>query len=150
VPAPRSSPLTTSSTARIRYKSQYRAKAAWFFHRTILLAIRKLKDTNNNYLWQPGLAGYVAQGTALIGSQPETLLGHRILESEVAPSTMTTGLYVMVLGDFSFYWIADALNMQIQRLIELYAENNQTGFIGRRETDGMPVLAEAFSRLKMA
>ena len=131
-------------------KSQYRAKAAWFFHRTILLAIRKLKDTNNNYLWQPGLAGYVAQGTALIGSQPETLLGHRILESEVAPSTMTTGLYVMVLGDFSFYWIADALNMQIQRLIELYAENNQTGFIGRRETDGMPVLAEAFSRLKMA
>ena len=53
-------------------------------------------------------------------------------------------------GDFRYYWIADALDMQIQRLVELYARTNQTGFIGRLETDGMPVLEEAFVRLQMA
>jgi hypothetical protein len=38
----------------------------------------------------------------------------------------------------------------VQRLVELYAETNQVGFIGRAEVDGMPVLAEAFARLKCA
>ncbi|HEY8745844.1 MAG TPA: phage major capsid protein [Chloroflexota bacterium] len=136
-------------TCRYQLKPQYREKAAWFIHRTILMQMRLLKDTNNNYLWNPGLAGYAAQGAVLIGSQPETLLGHRILESELAPSTIAASDYVAVLGDYSFYWIADALNMQIQRLVELYAEAGQTGFIGRRETDGMPVLEEAFVRLIM-
>ncbi len=42
------------------------------------------------------------------------------------------------------------MSMQIQRLIELYAESNQTGFIGRLETDGMPVLEEAFVRVTLA
>jgi hypothetical protein len=46
--------------------------------------------------------------------------------------------------------IADALSMQIQRLNELYAETNQVGFIGRWETDGAPVLEEAFVRVKLA
>ena len=46
------------------------------------------------------------------------------------------------------YHIVDALNMQVQRLTELYAESNQTGYIGRAEVDGMPVLEEAFARLK--
>jgi len=43
-----------------------------------------------------------------------------------------------------------ALNISIQVLTELYAETNQTGFIGRYELDGMPVLEEAFARLKLA
>jgi HK97 family phage major capsid protein len=65
------------------------------------------------------------------------------------PNTQTAGLYVGMCGDFSFYWIADALDVTVQRLVELYAETNQVGFIGRKETDGMPVLPEAFSRLTM-
>ena len=39
--------------------------------------------------------------------------------------------------------------MQVQRLVELYAETNQTGMIGRMESDGMPVLAEAFVRVQL-
>ena len=39
--------------------------------------------------------------------------------------------------------------MMIQRLNELYARTNQVGFIGRLETDGMPVLGEAFARVKL-
>lgn len=76
------------------------------------------------------------------------LLGLPVLMSEYVPSTYTTGLYVGMLADFSQYWIADNLNMTVQRLVELYAESNQIGFIGRMEVDGMPVLAEAFVRLK--
>jgi HK97 family phage major capsid protein len=69
--------------------------------------------------------------------------------SEYAPNTFTSGKYVGILGDFRFYWIADALDMQIQRLVELYAETNQVGLIGRLETDGMPVLSEAFTRVTL-
>ena len=61
-----------------------------------------------------------------------------------------TGQYVGLLCDWSHYWIADALTLQIQRLTELYAEKSQVGFIGRMETDGQPVLAEAFVRVKLA
>ena len=49
--------------------------------------------------------------------------------SEFVPNTFTTGLFVGIVGDWSTYWIADALDMTVQRLIELYAEANQTGFI---------------------
>ena len=100
--------------------------------------IAKLKDTTNNYLWQPSKKE----------AEPDMLLGLPVYQSEYVPNTFTTGLYVGMLADFSYYWIADAMDVQLQRLVELYAETNQTGFIGRKETDGMPVLAEAFARLK--
>lgn len=135
-------------------KAQYRARAVWVIHRTVILTVRKLKDTTNNYLWS---AGYGAQGKAEVtgpggGMQytPDTLMGRPVMESEYAPNTITTGLYTMLVGDFSKYWIADALDMQIQVLYELFALSNQMGYILRKETDGMPVLEEAFSRLKQA
>jgi len=137
-------------TLKHNLKPQYWAKAQWAFHRLVLSAVRKLKDTAGNYLWQPGIGGYVAQGTTMIGPNPDMILGLPYNVSELAPSTFTTGLYLAVLGDFSFYWICDALDMQIQRLIELYAETNQTGFIVRAELDGSPVLEEAFARLRLA
>ena len=55
-----------------------------------------------------------------------------------------------LIGDLSYYWIADAMNLEIQVLVERYADTNQNGYIGRQEVDGMPVLEEAFVRLKMA
>ena len=69
--------------------------------------------------------------------------------SEFVPNTFTDGNYVGVLGDFSFYWIAEALDMTVQTLEELYARTNQIGYIGRREIDGQPVLEEAFVRIKV-
>ena len=82
--------------------------------------------------------------------EPDTILNRPLNMSEYVPNTFTTGLYVGMFGDLSKYWIADALDLQVQRLIELYAETNQDGFIGRMESDGMPVLAEAFARVKLA
>lgn len=125
--------------AKYSLKGGYLKKAKWLFHRDAVKMAAKLKDTTNQYLWQPSKKE----------GEPDMLLGHAVLQSEYVPNTFTTGLYVGMIADFSYYWIADALDMQLQRLTELYAETNQTGYIGRLETDGMPVLAEAFSRVKL-
>lgn len=134
--------------AKYKLKPQYWKNGRWMFHRDGIKLIRQLKDTNGQYLWN--VAG-VGLGQAPIGSDAFDgtngyLLDFPVTLSEYVPNTFTTGLYVGILGDFSFYWIADALSMQMQRLIELYAATNQTGFIGRMETDGMPVLEEPFVR----
>lgn len=121
-------------------KAQYRSRARWIFHRDAVNNIARLKDGNGNYMWHMGLRA----------GEPDQLLNMPIHESEYAPNTFTTGLYVGILGDLSKYWIVDALDMQVQRLQELYAATNQTGFIGRMESDGMPVLEEAFTRVKLA
>jgi HK97 family phage major capsid protein len=139
--------LTGSSTgftadgliaAKYNQKVQYWDKLKWIFHRSGLQLIRQLKDANGQYLWVPG--GF--------GGEKDELLDFPVMMSEYAPNTFTTGLYVGLLGDLSFNWIVDSETLQIQRLVELYAAANQTGFIARMELDGMPVLAEAFTRLK--
>lgn len=121
-------------------KEQYQMKATWLVSRTFLKIARKLKSTDNQYIWQPGLSG----------GEPATLLDRPYRQSEYVPSTFTIGKYVAVVGDFKAgYWIADSLDMEIQRLDELGALRNQTLFLGRKETDGAPVLAEAFARLQL-
>ena len=125
--------------AKYNLKSQYQKRAEWIFHRDCVAKIAKLKDGNGQYIWQ---------ASKQVGD-PDRLLGLAVNMSEYAPATFTTGLYVGILGDFSNYWIADALSMRFQRLVELYAATNQVGFIGRLEVDGMPVLEEAFSRVKL-
>jgi HK97 family phage major capsid protein len=126
--------------AKYALKATYWPRAKWMFHRDAVKMLAKLKDAENRYLWQSSVQ---------LG-QPDMLEGIPLFTSEYAPNTFTTGLYVGILGDFSYYHTADALDFGIQRLNELYAETNQTGFIGRLETDGMPVLEEAFVRVKLA
>ena len=82
--------------------------------------------------------------------EPDRLLNVPIFMSEFAPNTFTTGQFVGIIGDFRFYWIADAFDMEIQSLLELYARTNQTGFIARLKTDGMPQIEEAFARVTLA
>lgn len=121
-------------------KEQYLAKSRWLFNRTVVTSISLLKDGEGRYLWQP----------SQIAGEPDTILSYPVHRSEYAPNTMTTGLYVGLFGDFSHYWIADSLQILIQVLTELYALTNQNGYIVRKETDGMPVQSEAFTRLKLA
>lgn len=123
-------------------KQQYRGRpnARLVLHRDFAKAIRKLRDANDQFLWQPGLQA----------GQPDRILTAAVGESEFAPNTISAGNYLAVYGDFSFYWIVDALNIQVQTLFELYSETNQRGYIFRYEGDGAPMLAEAFSRLKHA
>ncbi len=126
--------------AKYTLKQQYRARARWIFHRDAVKQIAKLKDGAGNYLWQP----------SVVLGQPDTLLNLPVIESEYAPSTFSASQYVGIIGDFTHYWIADAHDLEMQRLDELYAASNQVGFIGRFNTDGMPVLSEAFARVKLA
>jgi HK97 family phage major capsid protein len=118
----------------------YRKNAKWIFHRDGIKMASKFKDGEGQYLWKPGITE----------SDPDRLLGYPVFESEYAPSTFTSGLYVGIFGDFSYYWIADMMQLEMQRLNELYARTSQVGFIGRMWSDGMPVMANAFSRVTLA
>lgn len=136
-------PLTTATADQLidmKYtlKAAYWRRAQWLFHRDLIRTIRKLKDTQGLYVWKAGLS-----------DGPDTILELPFMASEFAPNTIAANQYVGMLADWSFYWIVDSLAMEVQRLVELYAEQNQVGFIGRLETDGMPVLEEAFVRAKV-
>lgn len=126
--------------AKYTLATPYLRNARWVFHRDALKQIRKLKDGEGQYLWQPGITG----------DRVDNILGIPVITSEYAPNTFTAGLYVGLLGDFSYYWIADALDMQVQRLVELYATTNQIGYLARLESDGAPVLESAFVRVTLA
>lgn len=126
--------------AKHAIKSAYWPRLRWIFHRDGVKRIRKLKDGNGQYLWAPGLSGGV----------PDRILEVPYSVSEYAPNTFTSGKYVGIIGDFGFNLIVIALDLTVQRLVELYAESNQTGFIGRMEADAAPVLEEAFARVKLA
>lgn len=137
---------TTTMTAdgliatKYSMKAPYMVKAQWLFHRDALAQIAQLKDGNGNYIFK----------LAEKADVPDMLLGRPLIMSEYAPNTFTASQYVGMFADFSNYWIADSLALQFMRLNEIYAVENKVGFIARLETDGMPVLAESFSRIKLA
>jgi HK97 family phage major capsid protein len=145
---------TTSFTADNLLDTKHALKAAywarpstrWCMHRDTVARIRKLKDGNGNYLWSPGLG----PGGGITNGLPPTICDVPYLVSEYAPNTFTTGQYVAMIGDFSYYYIAETGRYELQVLAELYASTDQIGYIGRTYLDGQPVLAEAFQRLKLA
>ena len=127
--------------AKYSIKEQYQNGLTWAFHRDAVKKIAKLKTNEGQYIWQQ----------SVVLNTPDMLMGYPVRMSEYAPNTFTTGLYVGILGNFKDgYWICDSLNMEIQALMELYALTNQIYYIGRHETDGMPVLDECFSRITLA
>jgi len=127
-------------TAKMALKPQYRSKATWLFHTDVLLQLMKLKDGDGQYIWRP----------SVLAGEPDTILARPVLESTYMPHALTTGTYNGILGDFSKYWIVDALTLTVQVLTELYAMTNQNAYLFRIESDGMPVLEEAFARVKTA
>jgi HK97 family phage major capsid protein len=128
------------TNAKYALKPQYWPTAKWLFHRDVTKQIAKIKNSvNGDYIWRESVRA----------GEPDRLLNLPHFMSEYAPSTMTAGLYVGILGDFSYVHIADSLEMEFQRLIEKYAETAQIGFYAGLETDAMPVLEEAFVRVKL-
>lgn len=118
-------------------KSPYRKNATFILNDATVKAIRKLKDGNGNYIWQPSITA----GT------PDTILNSPVKTSSYVP-TIAAGAKTVAFGDFSYYWIADRQGRSFKRLNELYATTGQVGFMATQRVDGKLILPEAIKTLK--
>jgi len=134
--------VTFDGLVEAKYAIKQGYNAVWMFSRVAIKNIAKLKDGDGQYLWSPSRTA----------GEPDRLLGAPVYVSDHAnfPQTFTTGLYVGIYGDFSYYWTVDLGSMELIRLNELYQANGQVGFISRGWFDGAPVLENAFARVKLA
>lgn len=119
-------------------KSPYRKKATFVMNDSTVKALRKLKDANGIYIWQPS----VKEGT------PDTILNRPVVTSAYVPS-LEAGKKAIALGDFKYYWIADRQGRSFKRLNELFAATGQVGFLGSQRVDGKLILPEAIKMLTM-
>ena len=122
-----------------KLKRPYRKKASFITNDGTLGALRKLKDLNGNYLWQPSLQA----------SEPDTLLGYAIHTSQFAP-VLAAGNVALAFGDYSYYNIGDRGRRAFQELKELFAGNGMVGFVMKERVDGLLILPEAVQLLKVA
>ena len=120
-------------------KSPYRRNAVFLMNDATVSLLRKLKDSNGAYLWQPSVQA----------GQPDRLIGYPIYTSPYVPA-VAADAFVIAFGDYKNYWIADRQGRTVQRLNELYSTNGQVGFIATERVDGKVILAEGIKLLKMA
>jgi HK97 family phage major capsid protein len=119
-------------------KSPYRKNAVFVMNDATVKAIRKLKDGNGQYLWQPSITS----------GQPDTILNRPVKTSAYVP-TIASAKKTIAFGDFGYYWVADRQGRSFQRLNELYAATGQVGFKATQRVDGKLILAEAIKVLQM-
>lgn len=121
-------------------KKVYRRNARWAMNSTTEGLYRQLKDGNGQYLWDPMVDKDGAP----------TLLGRPVINPEGMPD-VAANAYPVLFGDFfSGYKIRDRSGITIKRLVERYAEYDQTAFILKKRVGGGVALAEAFRVLKIA
>ena len=136
----------TTATANITFddmlelfysvKSPYRKKSVWLLNEQTLKMLRKIKDSNGQYIWQPAISAGV----------PDTILNRPYVTSVYAP-TPDAGNKAVAFGDMSYYWIADRQGRSLKRLNELFAMNGQIGFLASQRVDGKLILPEAVKTL---
>ena len=119
-------------------KAPYRKNAKFLMNEGTVAQLRKLKDSNGAYLWQPSVQA----------GQPDRLLGYELYTSPYVPAAAANALAI-AFGDFKNYWIADRAGRTVQRLNELYSVNGQVGFIATERVDGKVILPEGIKLLKM-
>jgi HK97 family phage major capsid protein len=119
-------------------KSPYRNRAVFIANDLTIKALRKLKDSNGQYLWQP----------SVVAGTPDTVLGRPIHVSSYMPE-LAADEKAMAFGDFSFYWIADRQGRTFERLNELFAATDQVGFKATQRVDGKLILPEAVKVMQM-
>ena len=118
-------------------KSPYRKSATFVMNDATVKAIRKLKDGNGNYIWQPSITT----------GAPDTLLNRPVATSAYVP-TIAAGAKTIAFGDFGYYWVADRQGRAFKRLNELFATSGQVGFMATQRVDGKLILPEAIKVLK--
>jgi HK97 family phage major capsid protein len=140
--------VTTASPTNITFddvmdlfhslKSPYRNRAVFIANDLTIKALRKLKDSTGQYLWQP----------SVVAGTPDTVLGRPIHMSNFMPQ-IAASAKAIAFGDFSFYWIADRTGRTFERLNELFAATDQVGFKATQRVDGKLILPEAVKVLQM-
>ena len=114
-------------------KRPYRKNAAFIINDKNLASLRKLKDNNQAYIWQPS---YQA-------GEPDRLLGYPVYTSAYAPEDG------IAFGDYSYYNIGDRGSRSFSELRELFAGNGMIGFVAKERVDGKLILPEAVQILKI-
>jgi HK97 family phage major capsid protein len=119
-------------------RARYRANARWVTSKLVLAALRKYKDTTNQYLWQP----------SLVLGQPENFMGYPITEAEDMPA-VGANAFPLAFGDFrEGYLIADRVGMRMTR-----DEITLPGFVQfyiRKRVGGRIRNSQAIKLLKIA
>jgi len=103
----------------------YRLGGGFMFNDTTLLLLKKLKDGQNNYLWQPS----AQEG------QPDRLHGYayQIAMEMASPAASARS---MLFGQLRKYWIRDVNSVRVLVLKERYADYNQIGIVAFSRHDG--------------
>jgi len=121
-------------------KSSYSANGRWVLNRNTLGQLRKLKDANEAYIWQPGL----------VASAPPSILGAPYTEMPDMPN-QAADAFPIAFGDWRrAFTLVDRIEMQIARDPFTVASVGQVKFTARRRVGGQVVLAEAIRLLKCA
>ncbi len=118
----------------------YRNRGSWLLNGTTLAVLRKLKDGQNNYLWQPSFQA----------GAPETILGRPVVEAVDMPDVVS-GAFPIMFGDFGTgYRIVDRLALSV--LVNPYslATTGQTRIHATRRVGAGVVQPKALRKLKMS
>jgi HK97 family phage major capsid protein len=114
-------------------KTAYAVNSTWMLNRLAIRDIRKLKDQQDQYLWQPGLAGLA----------PATILDRPYVEATDMPVAAAASKSI-ALGDWRRgYTIVDRVQMSMLRDPYTQATGGAIRFLARRRVGGMTVLPEA-------
>ena len=113
-------------------KRPYRKNASFIMNDATLAELRKLKDNNQAYIWQPS---YQA-------GEPDRLCGYEVHTSPYCP-TLAAGKPAIAFGDYSYYNIGDRGTRSLQQLRELFAGNGMIGYVMKERVDGLLILPEA-------
>ncbi len=112
----------------------YRQNATWVMGDDAVKIVRKLVDSDGQYIWQPGL----------VAGAPDTIFGRPVIVSEQATAAAPDAKSI-IFGDLQYYTIADRAGMSVQKLNELYAANGQVGYKFTARNDAKVVLSAAFT-----
>lgn len=132
--------VTALNTLIYSLKKTYRKNGVWLFNSGTEAVLRVLAYDNIELLWQPPKTA----------TAPPTFMGYPIANPESMPD-IGAGTFPIVFGDCQAgYKIRDRQGMSVQRLVERYAEYDQTGLLVKKRTGGMVTLDEAFVCMKIA
>ena len=119
-------------------KKGYRKNAQFMMNTLTLAKARKLKDSEGNYLWQPGLQA----------GQPSTLLSHAVAENEDMPDAEADANAIL-FGDFKRgYAVVDRFGTRVLR--DPYTNKPNVGFYTTKRVGGMLLDSNAIKVLALS